>query len=92
MRVYTAAEVLFGLHYAEAVTVDDQRWPVADLSRLSVIECAWTDTLVKSEAGGGAATFSNKANCLSGPISHRYHQWQGIPDPIMRIGIAKFPI
>jgi hypothetical protein len=24
MRIYTAVEVLFGMHYAEAVTVDDQ--------------------------------------------------------------------
>src|SRR3984893_2896354 len=29
MRIYTAVEVLFGMHYAEAVTVDDQRRPVA---------------------------------------------------------------
>ena len=33
-RVYTAVEVLFGMHYAEAVTLDDQRRPVADLTRL----------------------------------------------------------
>jgi inward rectifier potassium channel len=38
MRIYTAAEVLFGMHYAEAVTVDDQRRPVADLTRLSLVE------------------------------------------------------
>jgi inward rectifier potassium channel len=38
MRIYTAAEVLFGVHYAEAVTVDDQRRPVADLTRLSLVE------------------------------------------------------
>jgi inward rectifier potassium channel len=38
MRVYTVDEVVFGMHYAEAVTVDDQRRPVADLSRLSLIE------------------------------------------------------
>jgi inward rectifier potassium channel len=38
MRIYTAAEVSFGMHYAEAVTFDDQRRPVADLSRLSLIE------------------------------------------------------
>src|SRR5205807_10586345 len=37
-RIYTAAEVLFGMHYAEAVTVDDQRRPVADLTRLSLVE------------------------------------------------------
>jgi inward rectifier potassium channel len=38
MRIYTAAEVLFGTHYAEAVTVDDQKRPVADLTRLSLVE------------------------------------------------------
>jgi inward rectifier potassium channel len=38
MRIYTAANVLFGMHYAEAVTLDDQRRPVADLSRLSLVE------------------------------------------------------
>ncbi|MGB6710964.1 MAG: ion channel, partial [Methylocella sp.] len=38
MRVYTAADVLFGVHYAEAVTLDDQRRPVADLTRLSLVE------------------------------------------------------
>src|ERR1700688_4725879 len=38
MRIYTAVELLFGMHYAEAVTVDDQRRPVADLTRLSLVE------------------------------------------------------
>ena len=38
MRIYTAVEVLFGMHYAEAVTVDDQKRPVADLTRLSLVE------------------------------------------------------
>jgi inward rectifier potassium channel len=38
MRIYTVADVLFGMHYAEAVTVDDQRRPVADLTRLSLVE------------------------------------------------------
>ena len=38
MRIYTAAEVLFGMHYAEAVTLDDQKRPVADLMRLSLVE------------------------------------------------------
>ncbi len=38
MRIYTAADVLFGMHYGEAVTVDDQRRPVADLTRLSLVE------------------------------------------------------
>jgi inward rectifier potassium channel len=38
MRMYTADEVLFGMHYAEAVTLDDQLRPVADLTRLSVVE------------------------------------------------------
>jgi hypothetical protein len=33
MHVYTAGEVLYGVHYAEAVTVDDQLRPVADLTR-----------------------------------------------------------
>jgi inward rectifier potassium channel len=38
MRIYTAVEVLFGMHYAEAVTVDDQWRPVADFRRLSLVE------------------------------------------------------
>jgi inward rectifier potassium channel len=38
MHVYTAGEVLYGMHYAEAVTVDDQKRPVADLTRLSLVE------------------------------------------------------
>jgi inward rectifier potassium channel len=38
MRIYTAVDVLFGMHYAEAVTLDDQRRPVADLTRLSQVE------------------------------------------------------
>ena len=38
MRIYTPDEVLFGMHYAEAVTIDDQMRPVADLSRLSLLE------------------------------------------------------
>jgi inward rectifier potassium channel len=38
LRVYTADEVLFGMHYGDAVTVDDQLRPVADLLRLSLVE------------------------------------------------------
>jgi inward rectifier potassium channel len=38
MRIYMADEVAFGMHYAEAVTVDDQLRPVADLTRLSLVE------------------------------------------------------
>jgi inward rectifier potassium channel len=38
MRVYTAGEVLYGMHYAEAVTVDDRLRPVADLTRLSLVK------------------------------------------------------
>ena len=38
MRIYTADEVLFGMHYSEAVTLDDQLRPVADLTRLSLVE------------------------------------------------------
>jgi inward rectifier potassium channel len=38
MRIYMADEVLFGMHYAEAVTLDDQLRPVADLTRLSLVE------------------------------------------------------
>ncbi len=38
MRIYTSAEVSFGMHYAEAVTIDDQKRPVADLTRLSLVE------------------------------------------------------
>jgi len=38
MRVYMPEEVLFGMHYAEAVTFDDQQRPVADLTLLSLVE------------------------------------------------------
>jgi inward rectifier potassium channel len=38
MHVYTADEVSFGMHYADAVTIDDQLRPVADLTRLSLVE------------------------------------------------------
>jgi inward rectifier potassium channel len=38
MRIYSADEVLFGMHYAEAVTLDDRLRPVADLTRLSLVE------------------------------------------------------
>jgi inward rectifier potassium channel len=44
MRIYTAEEVLFGVHYAEAVTFDDQRRPIADLTRLSLVERDETGT------------------------------------------------
>jgi inward rectifier potassium channel len=38
MRIYMSEEVLFGMHYAEAVTFDDLKRPVADLTRLSLVE------------------------------------------------------
>ena len=38
LRIYTAGEVLYGMHYAEVVTVDDRLRPVADLTRLSRVE------------------------------------------------------
>ena len=38
LRIYTADEVLYGMHYAEVVTVDDRLRPVADLTRLSLVE------------------------------------------------------
>jgi inward rectifier potassium channel len=38
MRIYMPEEVLFGTHYAEAVTFDDQNRPFADLTRLSLVE------------------------------------------------------
>lgn len=38
LRIYTEAEVLFGMHYSEAVTLDEQLRPVADLTRLSLVE------------------------------------------------------
>ena len=38
MRIYMPEEVLFGTHYAEAVTFDDQKRPFADLTRLSLVE------------------------------------------------------
>ncbi len=38
MRIYSADEILFGMHYAESVTLDDRLRPVADLTRLSLVE------------------------------------------------------
>ena len=38
MRIYMPEEVLFGTHYAEAVTFDDQKRSFADLTRLSLVE------------------------------------------------------
>jgi inward rectifier potassium channel len=38
IRMYTADEVIFGMHYAEALTTDDQLRPVADLTRLNLVE------------------------------------------------------
>lgn len=38
LHIYSHADVLFGMHYADAVTVDDQRRSVADLDRLSLVE------------------------------------------------------
>ena len=38
MRIYTPGDVLFGMHYAEAVTFDEQKRPVGDLTRLSLVE------------------------------------------------------
>jgi len=45
LRIYMASEVLFGVHYAQAITLDDQMRPVADLTQLSVVE---KDTAVAS--------------------------------------------
>jgi len=38
MRIYSADEIAFGAHYAEVITFDEQRRPLADLSRLSLLE------------------------------------------------------
>jgi len=38
LRIYNAGEVLYGMHYAGVVTVDDRLRPVADLTRLSLVE------------------------------------------------------
>jgi inward rectifier potassium channel len=38
LHIYGHADILFGVHYAEAVTVDDQRRSIADLTRLSLVE------------------------------------------------------
>ncbi|MGA8172006.1 MAG: ion channel [Methylocystis sp.] len=47
MRIYTGDDVAFGMHYVDAVTLDDQLRPVADLTRLSLVE---PDTPVQSES------------------------------------------
>ena len=47
MRIYIGDEVAFGMHYVEAVTLDDQLRPVADLTRLSLLE---PDTPMQSES------------------------------------------
>jgi inward rectifier potassium channel len=44
LHLYGHADILFGMHYADAVMVDDQRRSIADLNRLSLIE---------PDAGGG---------------------------------------
>jgi inward rectifier potassium channel len=38
LHIYTASEVLFGMRYAEAITIDEQMRSVADLTRLSLVE------------------------------------------------------
>jgi len=64
MRIYTADKILFGMHYAEAVTIDDQLRPVADLTRLSLVE-------PDPPAQSGSA----KVLALTQPwISHHPHQ------------------
>ena len=69
-RVYTAVEVLFGMHYAEAVTLDDQRRPVADLTRLSLSsrthQCTLIDILAHSVHCGTLLYSGGGGQALSG--------------------------
>lgn len=38
LHIYSHADILFGMHYADAVMIDDQRRSFADLHRLSLVE------------------------------------------------------
>ncbi|CAN3991918.1 hypothetical protein MCBRY_002744 [Methylocystis bryophila] len=38
LRIYGPDDILHGMHYAETVTLDDRLRPVADLTRLSLVE------------------------------------------------------
>ena len=38
MRIYMADEIVFRMHYADVITFDEQKRPLADLSRLSMVE------------------------------------------------------
>ncbi len=38
LRIYSHSDILFGMHYADAITIDDQRRSIADISRLSLLE------------------------------------------------------
>jgi inward rectifier potassium channel len=38
LHIYSYADILFGMHYADVVRVDEQRRSVADLTRLSLLE------------------------------------------------------
>jgi inward rectifier potassium channel len=38
LRIYSHADILFGMHYADAITIDDLSRSVADLGRLSLLE------------------------------------------------------
>lgn len=38
MRSYSAADIAFGMHYQDAVTIDEQGRPHGDLTRLSLLE------------------------------------------------------
>ncbi|WP_051335460.1 ion channel [Methylocapsa acidiphila] len=38
VRIYSHEAILFGSHYADAITFDDRKLPIADLSRLSLLE------------------------------------------------------
>ena len=53
MRVYTADEVLFGMHYAEAVTLDDQLRRLTSVT-LRVNLCLSTAAIMRSSGNGTA--------------------------------------
>jgi inward rectifier potassium channel len=38
VRIYSSVDIQFGMHYAEAISFDEQRRAIADLRRLSLLE------------------------------------------------------
>jgi len=77
MKDYSAADVVFGMRYADAVTVDDSGNTIADLALLSVLEpdvgaepvagdsVRWAEA--GERAGGGGTNTADVVGTRSGP-------------------------